>query len=76
MTKFYIITSELLIPECDLVPETELRLAIMDVWEEKLEKLIEVSEQKKKFLNRSILFLGLSGLMVIFDRLINAVFIS
>ena len=71
-----IISPDKLVNVSGFLSEIDLREAILDTWNDKLEKLIEINEQKKKILNRSIICLVFSGLMVIFDRLINAVFIS
>ena len=68
--KYYIIPPELLIENCDRVTNQELKLAIIDTWQDKLEDFKEITQQKKQVLNRSIIFLLMSGLMSIIDKII------
>ena len=72
--KYYIIPPHLLLENCDKVPNYELRLAILDTWEEKLKNFTELTKQKKQLLNKAIALLLVSGLMAIFDDLIVSIF--
>lgn len=47
--KYYIIPPKLLIKNCDKVSNQELKLAIIDTWQDKLEDFKEITQQKKKF---------------------------
>ncbi len=71
---YYIIPPKLLLENCDRVPNKELRLAIIDTWQEKLESFNQINQQKKQMFNRSILLLSISGLMAIINKLIASVF--
>lgn len=55
--KYYIIPPNLLVENCESASKLEFKLAIIDTWQEKLDEFIKLAEQKKIFLNRSILFL-------------------
>ncbi|MDJ0730276.1 MAG: hypothetical protein QNJ33_09835 [Crocosphaera sp.] len=52
----------------------ELRLAIIDTWEEKFKSFKEVNEQKKQMFNRSIILLLISGIAAIINKLIVSIF--
>lgn len=69
-----IIPPNLLIENCDRVPNQELRLAIIDVWQDKLKLLVEVAQERKDILKRSITLLLISGTMAILSKTIAAVF--
>ena len=71
--KFYIIPPNLLIKNCDRVSPQELKLAIIDTWQEKLENFQASNSYKKQLFNSSIFLLMLSGLMVIFDKIVVSV---
>lgn len=68
--RFYIIPPNLLIENCDRVSPQELKLAIIDTWQEKLESFQESNSYKKQLFNRLIFLLLLSGIMVILDKLV------
>ena len=68
--KFYIIPPNLLIENCDRVSTQELKLAIIDTWQEKLESFQVSNSYKKQLFNRSIFLLLLSGIMVIVEKII------
>lgn len=68
--KFYIIPPNLLIENCDRVSSQELKLAIIDTWQEKLENFQVSNSYKKQLFNHSIFLLLLSGVMVILDKLL------
>lgn len=71
--KFYIIPPKLLIENCDRVSSQELKLAIIDTWQEKLESFQASNSYKKQLVNRSIFLLLLSGVMVILDKLVASI---
>lgn len=72
--KYYIIPPNLLIENCNRVSNAELKLAIIDTWQNKLKDFKEVTQQKKQILNRSIILLLISGLMAIIDEIIASIF--
>ena len=72
--KYYIIPPNLLIENCDTVSSQELRLAIIDTFQDKLEHFKELIQQKKEILNRSIILLLISGSMAIADEIIVSIF--
>ena len=65
--KYYIIPPNLLIENCDRVSNQELKLAIIDTWKDKLKDFKDLTQQKKRILNRSILLLVISGLFSVLD---------
>ncbi|MDJ0601398.1 MAG: hypothetical protein QNJ37_21460 [Crocosphaera sp.] len=71
---YYIIPPKLLLENCDRVCNEELRLAIMDTWQEKLESFNQINQEKKQMFNRSILLLAISALMAIINKLIASIF--
>lgn len=68
--KFYIIPPKLLIENCDRVSPQELKLAIIDTWQDKLESFQISNSYKKQLFNRSIFLLLLSGVMIILDKIV------
>ena len=62
-----IIKPNSLINECDKVFNWELKLAIIDKWQQKLEDFEKLNKLKKKLLNYSIILLGISGLFAVMD---------
>ena len=72
--KYYLVPPHLLIENCDKVPNYELKLAILDTWQDKLKSFIQLTKQKKQLLNRAIAILLISGLMAILDELIASIF--
>lgn len=72
--KYYIIPPHLLIENCDKVPSSELKLAIMDTWQEKLKNFKEVTQEKKRILNKAIALISISGLMSIFNYIVVSIF--
>lgn len=67
---YNIIKPNVLVKNCDRAPNVELKLAIIDTWNEKLEKFINLAEQKKELLNYSIILLLFSGLIAALDKII------
>ncbi|MEL4895035.1 hypothetical protein [Crocosphaera sp. Alani8] len=49
---YYIIPPKLLLENCDRVPNEELRLAVIDTWQKKLESFNQINQQKKQIFNR------------------------
>ncbi|MGL6341816.1 MAG: hypothetical protein ACRC80_22075 [Waterburya sp.] len=72
--KYYIISPNDLIASCNQINNLELRLAIVDTWDEKLGDFIKLAKQKKQLFNYSIIFLLLSGLIAALDEIIATVF--
>lgn len=72
--KYYIVPPNLLIENCDQVPPQELKLAIIDTFQEKLQYFKELIKHKKIILNRSIILLLMSGLMAAIDEIIAYIF--
>ena len=62
-----IIKPNSLINECDQVFNWELKLAIIDKCQQKLEDFEKLNKLKKKLLNYSIILLGISGLFAVMD---------
>ncbi len=73
-TELKIIKPEVLIENCDRVPNWELQLAIMERFEAKLEDFRKLALQKKQIFNSSIIMFIISGLMAIFDEIIATIF--
>lgn len=69
-----IIKPDVLLKNCDRVSHWELKLAIMDTWQEKLEKCLELTESKKQLFNQAIALILVSGLMVVLDEFIAFIF--
>jgi hypothetical protein len=72
--EYYIVSPNLLIQSCDRFPNIELKLAIIDTWQEKLNEFIKLVKQKKDFLNYSIILLLSSGLMAALDEIVVYIF--
>lgn len=72
--EYYIIPSNLLIKNCDKVSTEELKLAIIDTLQDKLEHFKELIKQKKVILNRSIILLLVSGIIAVIDMIIAYAF--
>ncbi len=62
-----------LIEECDRVPNWELKLAIIDKWEDKLANFEKLNKLKKKLFNFSIILLLSSGLMAAINKIIASI---
>ena len=71
---YYIIPPKLLLENCDQVPNQELRLAVIDTWQKKLDAFNQINQQKKQIFNRSIILLFISGAMAILNKLIALIF--
>ncbi|MEN9519055.1 MAG: hypothetical protein RLZZ381_1643 [Cyanobacteriota bacterium] len=71
---YYIIKPNILVQNCDRTSKIELKLAILDTWKIKLDNFIELIKYKKRLFNYSIVFLGISGLMGILDKIIISTF--
>lgn len=69
-TELKIIKPNVLIENCDRVINQELKLAIIDIWELKVQNFISLATRKKYFLNLSIVLLLISGLMAVLDEAI------
>ena len=72
--EYYIVPSNLLIENCDKVSPQELRLAILDTFQDKLDNFENLIKQKKVMLSRSIILLLASGLMAVMDEMIAYIF--
>ncbi|MGL6344028.1 MAG: hypothetical protein ACRC80_33390 [Waterburya sp.] len=72
--KYYIIPPNALMASCNQIDNLELKLAIVDTWNEKLDEFIKLTKIKKQLFNYSIILLVLSGLMAILDTIIAKVF--
>lgn len=72
--EYYIVPSNLLIENCDKVSPQELKLAIIDTFQDKLDNFENLIKQKKVILNRSIIFLLASGLIAAIDEIIVSIF--
>lgn len=72
--KYYIISPNDLIESCDQIDNLELKLAIIDTWQEKLNEFIKLAKQKKQLFNYSIIFLIISGMIAILDEMISTIF--
>ena len=72
--KYYIVPPNLLIENCDQVSPQELKLAIIDTFQDKLQHFRELIQQRKLILNLSIILLLASGLMAIIDEIIAYIF--
>ncbi|MEO1672982.1 MAG: hypothetical protein AAFR77_19760 [Cyanobacteria bacterium J06631_2] len=72
-TELKIVKPKVLIENCDRVINQELKLAIIDMFEAKLENFSRLAARKKQFLNLSIILLLISGLMAILDEVVAAI---
>lgn len=72
--KYDAIKPSSLTENCDKISNVELKLAIIDIWQDKLYKFNKIARQKKDFLNYSIIFLVLSGVMAALDEIIVSLF--
>ena len=63
-----------LIEECDRVFNWELKLTIIESWQNKLKDFKQLADVKKKLFNYSIFCLVISVLLTIYDRFIGSIF--
>ncbi|MFA9202087.1 MAG: hypothetical protein ACEQSC_00860 [Candidatus Nanopelagicaceae bacterium] len=71
---YNIIKPNILVQNCDHTANVELKLAILDTWNEKLDNFINLVSSKKQLFNYSIILLLLSGLIAILDTIIAKIF--
>ncbi|MEY2833860.1 MAG: hypothetical protein RLZZ574_3119 [Cyanobacteriota bacterium] len=71
---YYIIKPNILVQNCDRASNIELKLAILDTWNIKLDNFIELVKYKKQLFNYSIVFLVISGLIGTLDKIIVSTF--
>ena len=74
--KYFIVPPEIFLRNCDKVTNKELKLAIIDTWIDKLKNFKDITQQKKRILNRSIILLLVSGLIAIMDEIVATAFYS
>ena len=69
-----VIESDFLIKECNRVFNWELRLAIMESWQDKLNDFKQLADTKKRIFNYSIICLVVSFLLAIYNPVIESIF--
>ena len=69
--EYGIVTPNKLLAVCKGSSTTGLKLAILKTWNKKLQQFIELTAQKKKLFNRSIVFWGISVLLAVMDYAID-----
>ncbi|MGL5940718.1 MAG: hypothetical protein ACRC2S_10065 [Waterburya sp.] len=72
--EYSFIKLNVLVENCDRISNLELKLAILDTWDEKLGDFIKLAKQKKQLFNYSIILLLLSGLIAALNEIIATVF--
>ena len=73
--EFQIINPSALINRCDKASSGELKLAILDLWQNKLNEFKKLAQIKKKRFNLSIACLILSSFTAIVEKIIITVFL-
>ena len=74
MIEWEIIRPDFLLENCDRVFNWELKLTIIESWQDNLNDFKQLADAKKKLFNYSIICLVISVVLTIYNRFISSFF--